>query len=744
MRVMAIEHRFDITFVAQLALREKQIQQRYRPYIQVHKWFARRPGTLFRALLLSEFVDELPLEEAFFRSYQLEGIRIADPFMGGGTPLLEANRLGCDVVGYDINPMAWWIVGREIERLDLQAYQEAAKGLIQTLEREIGHLYRTECVKCGMPDAYVKSFLWVKVQKCVECGHAIDLFPGYLISENKRHPVHVLVCGSCGDLGEVQDLKYPGSCATCGASLSVEGPAKRGSVNCSKCNVTNRFPAVDSHPLGHRMFAIEYHCPACKPNHKGRFFKRPSAADLGRYEEARKRWAETDPRFVPDDRIPPGDESTRLHKWGYYYYSQLFNERQLLGLELSCRLIARQENERIKNALATNLSDLLRYNNMLVRYDTMALKALDIFSVHGFPVGLVRCEVNLLGIQEPSGKNIGSGGWTNVIEKYIAAKEYCERPFEVKNGRKEIVYTRGEWIGDRRDGMSGGRARVVDLRCGSATEAELEPNSLDAVLTDPPYFDSIQYAELMDFCYAWLRRLVPNSPCFQTSSTRDPKELTGNDTEQRDLLHFTEGLSKVFRRMAVALKPGHPLAFTYHHNRLEAYYPIAVALLDAGLTCTATLPCPAEMGGSIHIKGTGSSIVDSVFVCRSEGEIDIDSFTSTPKAIAKIVSRDVGQLLAGGVKVSRGDIRCLIYGHLTRLVIWQLRDVWDPSVPVAKRLRSVQDAVASLASPEEIANLVQPIQPAARGQQDLFLEDDEDVGRRRTVSFSGIVRGAPV
>src|SRR5690606_26501165 len=126
--------------------------------------------------------------------------------------------------------------------------------------------------------------------------------------------------------------------------------------------------------------------------------------------------------FVPDDRIPPGDESTRLHKWGYYYYSQLFNERQLLGLELSCRLIARQENERIKNALATNLSDLLRYNNMLVRYDTMALKALDIFSVHGFPVGLVRCEVNLLGIQEPSGKNIGSGGWTNVIEKYIAAK----------------------------------------------------------------------------------------------------------------------------------------------------------------------------------------------------------------------------------------------------------------------------------------------------------------------------------
>ena len=88
-----------------LALREKQIQQNYRPVIAVRKWFARRPGTLFRALLLSEFVQS-PLRESFFRSNNLKGIRIADPFMGGGTPLTEANRVGCDIVGYDINPMA--------------------------------------------------------------------------------------------------------------------------------------------------------------------------------------------------------------------------------------------------------------------------------------------------------------------------------------------------------------------------------------------------------------------------------------------------------------------------------------------------------------------------------------------------------------------------------------------------------------------------------------------------------------
>src|SRR5690606_29530657 len=186
---MAIERRFDVPFVSQLALREKQIQQNYRPWIHVHKWFARRPGTLFRALLLSEFVDS-PLSDTFFRSTNLKGIRVADPFMGGGSPLIEANRLGCDVVGWDINPMAWWIVSRTIEHLDLDAYKRTADSLIQALEYEIGELYRTECLGCGN-EAPVKYFLSVRTQRCKDCGGDIDLFPGYLIARAGRHPKNV-------------------------------------------------------------------------------------------------------------------------------------------------------------------------------------------------------------------------------------------------------------------------------------------------------------------------------------------------------------------------------------------------------------------------------------------------------------------------------------------------------------------------------------------------------------------------
>ena len=96
---MAIENTFDISLIAALALREKQIQQNYRPIIGVHKWFARRPGSLFRGLVLSEFSDE-PLTNTYFRANDFSGRVIADPFIGGGTPLIEANhRQRCKASG---------------------------------------------------------------------------------------------------------------------------------------------------------------------------------------------------------------------------------------------------------------------------------------------------------------------------------------------------------------------------------------------------------------------------------------------------------------------------------------------------------------------------------------------------------------------------------------------------------------------------------------------------------------------
>ena len=693
-----IEKHFDIPFIADLALREKQIQQNYRPIITVHKWFARRPGTLFRGLLLSEFSKE-DLAESFYRSNQFSGLQVADPFMGGGIPLIEANRLGCDITGYDINPMAYWIVRQEIEHVDLDRYMAAAAALRSRLEQKIGGLYRTKCLECQSEHAQVKYFLWIKVQTCKKCGADVPLFPGYMIARNVRHPENVFVCALCNSLNEVKNRENPGNCHKCSSPLLETGFAKRGRCQCPECDSSNVYPDPKSGPPRHRMFAIEYHCPSCRPTHKGRFFKRPDDEDYSRYMEATAQLANLSLRFVPDEKIPHGDEANRLHRWGYRYYREMFNDRQLLGLELSCRAITAELDERIRNALATNLSDLLRYQNMLCRYDTMALKSLDIFSVHGFPVGLVQCESNLVGVCKARGGNVGSGGWSNIIDKYRKAKAYCDRPFEVRhNGKKKVRITvDGEWIGDKPNGNATGRIRKVDLHCQSATLANFPQGELDAVLTDPPYYGNVQYAELMDFCYVWLRRLVGvDQDVFSKVSTRDKDELTNNITMERGSDHFAEGLSNIFSRMAAALKPGAPLAFTYHHNKLQAYYPVAVAILDSGLTCSASLPSPAEMGASIHISGTGSSIIDTIFVCRSTGSVPRRWLPEAPEGMAALVREDLRQLRLGGVKPTQGDVRCILFGHLIRLAVWSLRTGWKKDAFTSNRLSAVSDWIGEL------------------------------------------------
>lgn len=703
---LGVETGFDIPLVAELALKEKQVQQNVRPVIAVHKWFARRPGTLFRALLLAEFASP-PLRKAYFRPHQLEGLTIADPFMGGGTPLLEANRLGCNVVGWDINPMAYWIVRQEIEHLDLDAYQTSAEQIRVDLTEELGDFYRTRCTVCGNDEADAKYFIWVKTLGCTGCGNVIDCSPGYLVAAKGRHPCDVVCCANCGGLTEVDDHREAGHCQRCREPLRLEGNARRGRCACPRCQTVNIFPRPGLGPPQHRLIAIEYYCNDCQPRWRGRFFKAPDTADLERMNEAERRYRALATRYVPDDPIPGGDETTRLHRWGYSFYHQMFNNRQLLGLEMLCRLIMKRRNQRVRDALATNLSDLLRYQNMLCRYDTTALKSLDVFSIHGFPVGLVQCESNLLGLRHPMTRaNIGSGGWANVVDKFVRAKKYCEQPFELDYAHKHktVVMMEGEWIGDHRPGSP---SRKVELRCESATKARNPPASLDAVLTDPPYFANVQYAELMDFCYVWLRRLVgKNDAAFSRMTTRNQDELTGNMTMARGLDHFTAGLASVFSRFSQALKPGRPFVFTYHHNSIDAYYPIAVAMLDAELVCSASLPCPGEMSGSIHIHQTNSSIIDTVFVCRTTGRFQRRLLAGDAKKVASLVIEDLEKLRSGGVRLTKGDVRCITFGHLIRLAVWKLRSEWDKVVPWAEKLTRVERSVDRLGIKGEIESYV--------------------------------------
>ena len=127
-----------------------------------------------------------------------------------------------------------------------------------------------------------------------------------------------------------------------------------------------------------------------------------------------------------------------------------------------------------------------------------------------------------------------------------------------------------------------------------------------------------------------------------------------------------------------------------------------MAILDAGLTCSASLPCPAEMGGSIHIHGTASSIVDTVFVCRQSGTAPRPWLFDDADGLVRIMSSELAELRAAGMKPTAGDIRCTALGHITRMAIWQLRPSWDGRLPTAKKLSVFRKAMDALATVEDV------------------------------------------
>ena len=243
------------------------------------------------------------------------------------------------------------------------------------------------------------------------------------------------------------------------------------------------------------------------------------------------------------------------------------------------------------------------------------------------------------------------------------------------------------------DGEPSTERQGVWLACGPSQKLSLSSESLDGVFTDPPYYDNVQYAELIDFCYVWLRKFMGARAEFSAETTRTDDELTGNVTRLRGLQEFTAGLSEVFCQMAGALKPAAPLVFTYHHNDPQAYVPLIVAILDAGLTCTRVLAVPGEMSASLHIAGTKSSILDSVFVCRRRDYADL---IEDQRDVRECVDADVETMRKVPYEPTSGDVACLAAGHLAATAIRWLTTSWLPSEPLERRFAIAAAAVAGI------------------------------------------------
>jgi adenine-specific DNA methylase len=167
----AIEDSFPIVEINRLAVPERNA---FKPIYQMHKWFARRASCVFRAILLGVLkplrTDEKgnPIKsgaqvimDEFYKDHttdaDTQGKVILDPFKGGGTTVVEALRLGCKVIGIDLNPIAWFIVKTEVEPVDIDELKAAFERLAnrsvewsgKSVRETLLDQYKTECPCCG-------------------------------------------------------------------------------------------------------------------------------------------------------------------------------------------------------------------------------------------------------------------------------------------------------------------------------------------------------------------------------------------------------------------------------------------------------------------------------------------------------------------------------------------------------------------------------------------------------------------
>jgi putative DNA methylase len=196
----AIEVGFPIAEINRLAVPERNS---FKPIYQMHKWFARRASCVFRAILLGTLKpavqpDGTPtdLMAEFYKDHSddpdTKDKVILDPFMGGGTTIVEALRLGCRVIGIDLNPVAWFVVKTEIEPVDLDALKSAFDRLAarsvawndgQPLRETLLSLYKTDLAD-GTEADVIYTF-WVKSAICTDrnCRREVPLFKDYIIAQ---------------------------------------------------------------------------------------------------------------------------------------------------------------------------------------------------------------------------------------------------------------------------------------------------------------------------------------------------------------------------------------------------------------------------------------------------------------------------------------------------------------------------------------------------------------------------------
>ena len=565
-----------------------------------------------------------------------------DPFAGGGSIPLEAQRLGLEADASDLNPVAVLITKALIEIPPKFAEQppvnpEARKSLVDgdwrgaqgladdiryygkwmrdEAERRIGHLYPKVTLpkEYGGGEATVIAWLWVRTVTCPNpaCGAQMPLTSEWWLSKKKGRETWVEP--------KVNHTTIPPTIhflIETGQGSPQSGTVNRQGAKCVACNTPVPFDHIRSEGraggMGQQLMAI------VAEGQRGRVYLAPNEEQVGIAQQAK-------PSEVPETDLPEQALGFRVQVYGMTKHCHLFTPRQLVALTTFSDLIQEARNRVLLDANLSGLSSQNAYADAVITYLALAIDRLadrnsaicswdvtrdstrNTFARQAIPMVWDFAEANPF--SESTGNFLGAISWVAGVIDLLPCN------------------------------VAAGRAFQHD-----ATTLVTDTNYI-IIATDPPYYDNIGYADLSDFFYVWLRRSLSSvyPELFETMLTPKAQELVatpyrfnGNKDEARKF--FETGLQQAFERMRAIQNPDYPFMVYYAFKQAESetdtngeegsgkngtkvtastgWETMLEGLIQSGFAITGTWPIRTEMVNRSVGIGTNALASSIVLVCR--------------------------------------------------------------------------------------------------------------------------------
>jgi adenine-specific DNA methylase len=659
-----IEESFPVKEVSFESAREKNI--RHGHISTLHIWWARRPlassrATSYAALIpaispgdkkefnkkrnfIIEFskwknsLDQSMIEQAredILKANNGKPPKVLDPFGGGGAIPLEALRLGCETYSNDYNPVAVLIQKctleypqkygkpfkiknnpstifpelKKQETLDFDSktmpnrllydVEKWSKWILKEVKREIGKFYPPES-DGSIPVGYI----WARTIPCQNpsCGAEIPLMRQFWLvkKENKKVSLFPYIEDKrvyfkiVGNDYEKMPLGFNPSQGTIAKAVTI-CPVCGGVID---AKTTRKL--FQEGKAGQKMVVVVLH----HPKKQGKTYRLTTEKDLEIFKEAENYLEEKRTKLIDEWGIDPvpgelmntKDPTTVAGRgYGFTEWGDLFNSRQKLAL------IAFVEKVR------------LTYKRMIeVGYNKEYAKAVE--SYLAFTIDRQADYNSTLSRWVSHGEFIGNTFTRQALPMVWDYFELC--PWSEATGDWNSALN---WISRVIEHLSCTSQLPATISQFSATSIPHPDNYFDAIFTDPPYYDNINYAELSDFFYVWLKRTIGDlyPELFATPLVPKSQEIVANpirqDGKHKAKEFFETMLKKSFQEIYRVLKPNGIVTIVYAHKSTSGWETLINSLLDSGLVVTGAWPINTEMTTKVKAHET-ASLMSSIYI----------------------------------------------------------------------------------------------------------------------------------